>query len=165
MRYQRYLNEKFYDGVKVYGTTFEVFKNPTKKELKEVATGYGYRFIIDFKKKDLYIASDDVFHYDMLDKTPLGNEYKLTVEAYWRGDSKTISYIFMGDTNKQMKRMNSDALIEIAAGKVYKAIPLLEELKKHDNTWLRKYGINPKDITDLIDDTITTLEYIKSHEK
>lgn len=57
MRLEAYLNEKYFKRIKGrYGTSFEVFVNPTKKELMEAGAGdYGVRFIADNKYKKLYV--------------------------------------------------------------------------------------------------------------
>lgn len=57
MRLKQYLTEKYFKRVKGrYGTSFEVFVNPTKKELMEVGGGeYGIRFIADDEYKKLYV--------------------------------------------------------------------------------------------------------------
>jgi len=52
MRLQSYLQEEYHSRVKVYNDTYEVFVNPSKKEMNEFKM---IRFIGDIPKKKLYI--------------------------------------------------------------------------------------------------------------
>jgi hypothetical protein len=56
------LLEKWLLAYKNYDHTYEVFVNPSKKELAEISSGGNYRFIADGLKKNLYVFSVDSFH-------------------------------------------------------------------------------------------------------
>ncbi|HUW43522.1 MAG TPA: hypothetical protein VMV95_00995 [Bacillota bacterium] len=78
------LLEEWKDSIKVGRYTYEIFKNPTQKELSSVAAQADkegirsmvdddIRFIIDKKKKDLYVFSSLITHPDAASK--LGIKY------------------------------------------------------------------------------------------
>ena len=71
-RLQKYLlNEKYFGRVdKKYGEgSFEVFVNPSTKELKEVDNGDGVRFTADSKSKRVYVwDADKAIHNSVWDE-------------------------------------------------------------------------------------------------
>ena len=59
------LLEEFQTGFKSYGEYFEIFVNPSRKEILEAGKETGsVRYIIDFKKKKLYVFSALLLHVD-----------------------------------------------------------------------------------------------------
>lgn len=155
MRLQRYLNEKFFDG---YGNDYyvEIFKNPSggskiSGEMRDVESDNGYRVFIDMKKKNVFFATSEVYHNDMLKRSPkLARELGLDWQKYWDGDDKSIGYIIMGDCDGSMKHFNSDALNSLAGYDMQSALPYLKELANRDFKWLSKYGFNPKEVIDSV---------------
>lgn len=60
--------EKFYTASKTRSIYAEIFVNPSKKEMREVAGPEGQiRFIADAKKGEMYVASEEALHYDIMD--------------------------------------------------------------------------------------------------
>lgn len=57
-----YLVEKFATGFKHRGHSWEVFENPDRKELDEVAVGGDFRFILDAKYNKVYVFHQDIYH-------------------------------------------------------------------------------------------------------
>lgn len=52
------LVEKYLDTIKNYaGNEIDIFVNPTKRDMREIKDSYGYRFIIDFYDKKIYMWS------------------------------------------------------------------------------------------------------------
>ena len=161
MRLEKYLNEKFVDAH--YGGDVEIFINPTSRELRDLKNVYGYRFFIDFKKKNLIIFQQELFHRSAMD-TKAGKYLDFDWYKYWAGTEKAIEYIFMGDCNDYFKDVNSDALWDLETevdpdDEIYES--LLEKLKvlaSHNYSWLKKYGFNPKEIKDVVLKVIHTLE-------
>jgi hypothetical protein len=62
MRFNDYLKEEYTsradDG---YGGSYEIFMNPTIKEIKGIKDAY-LRCVVDFEKKDLYVFSHFLIH-------------------------------------------------------------------------------------------------------
>lgn len=60
----RELCEEFVDAVKYSKDEYyEIFKNPTSKEVSDAKSKeFGIRFIIDFKNKSFYIFNDNLLH-------------------------------------------------------------------------------------------------------
>lgn len=167
MRLQRYINEKWLEMLNNHDT--DIFVNPSKKEIREILDGsYGFRYFMDFKKKKLYLFSDNIFHRNVVSE---GNRSKVEQELgmnwgdYWRGTDKTIAYIIMGDCDKNMNNLNSDAFNQFEGGAESrngnKAFSKLNELAKLDYTWLSKYGFSPASVRTMVLDTIN---YIDSYD-
>lgn len=160
MRFSRFLNEKFIDGVKVYRHDYEIFKNPTRKELKELDAGFGYRFIIDAKNKNIYFANSELFHRDILKSTVVSHETNFSFgrwSKYWNGTDEAISRIFMGDCASDMGEINSDVFSEFISHSYTEVTPKLEVLLGYDYNWVSKYGMNPHDIKKEISNCIEIL--------
>jgi hypothetical protein len=70
MRLYKYLTEKWIKSFKSRGDIIEIFKNPTKKEFKEVAgttdfdflKGEWVRFIADIENREVYIWHPEIIH-------------------------------------------------------------------------------------------------------
>ena len=85
---------------------YEVFINPSKRDLKDAWEGdYGYRFIIDFKNKKTYVAASSVYHTTMMDKLPQLPSH----DSFWK--QRKHPYILTGDAEAYNHKVNSDALI------------------------------------------------------
>jgi hypothetical protein len=72
--YKEFLQEKYFNSFKVsqYGRSrvYDVFTNPSSKEVKELKTeegGAGVRYVIDFKEKKLYMWHASAIHGEMFD--------------------------------------------------------------------------------------------------
>lgn len=159
MRLEQYLTEKFFDS---YGNDqyIEVFKNPSKRDLKEIGSEYGYRVFIDLKNKNVYLATSEVWHMTMLDNSPklrkeLGN---INWFKYWDGEDKTNEYVIMGDCNSFMKYFNSDSLGSISREADVDNLERIKKLTEWDYKWLSKYGFNPKEIKDMVWNAIIGME-------
>lgn len=73
------LNEEFYGGFKVNGEYVEIFKNPSKEEIRDVANDNRFgesfvRFLALYDIEDLYIWSADILHDEI--------DYKLDFVTY-----------------------------------------------------------------------------------
>ena len=55
MKLKEYLQEEYHSRVKLSNVSYEVFKNPSKKELIEMDSSDGVRFIADISKEKLYV--------------------------------------------------------------------------------------------------------------
>ena len=82
MRLQKYINEEYYTRFRGFnGKSFEIFKNPSAKELKsisrnEVGNKYDLRFIADNTTKDTYMWLWDAINHDNMIKKHLSKEFK-----------------------------------------------------------------------------------------
>lgn len=117
----RELIEEYYDTIKPsypkdqISIPYDVFKNPTKKEMAEASSGRGHylRFIIRPKLKELYVFDFNLLHVFVAKKLKI--QYKLS------NDENTIfanGVYLKGKINTQ----DEDAV---------------EAVKKHD--WLKGY--------------------------
>ena len=72
----RDLLEEFKTGIKVYGKYFEVYVNPSKKEIEKITkkTDGLVRFIVDYKNKKIYMFDFKVLHHKVAKE--LGISYR-----------------------------------------------------------------------------------------
>jgi hypothetical protein len=75
MKFLQYINEVYLDTFKspISGESYEVFKNPDKKEIRDLYLKHknehsGLRFFIDLKKKDVYLFYGDMLHHVVREK-------------------------------------------------------------------------------------------------
>ena len=164
MRFQSYLNEKWYDTVS--GHDAEIFVNPSKKEIRDILeSADGFRFFMDFRKKKLYLFSDELFHRQVVSEgaSKLQRELKMNWHNYWEGEDPSIAYVIMGDCDKRMNNINSDAFNQYEGGEGrpgYIAFSKLNELAKLDYTWLSKYGFSPASVRTIV---LETIKYIDEY--
>lgn len=146
MRLQKFLTEKYMTAVQHSGNTYEIFKNPSKKEIKEAYdfTGSGYRFLIDFKNKNFYVWAETMFHNYAMTEIKKTDQGIPTFQAYWY-KGKGGGDIFTGSSTGRSFYSDYIGTIEDAqTGKAY---------LKHDWNWLKKY-INIEEIYEMIEETI-----------
>ena len=119
-------------------SNYEVFVNPTKKEIKDaIGDSDGYRYTIDFKHKKVYVFSADAVHEDlfnMVDELP-------SYFMYWNGD-RTHSFIFTGAVERGNVHY-SDAILVYAGDD-------LRALLDQDWKWVSKY-LDVKAIRNMIE--------------
>jgi len=133
MKFERYLHEQYYDALQIGSHTFEIFINPSKKEIKEVSnySGRGYRFIIDFKQKKFYVWADVIFHEVVMDfMKEQGNKQIPDFQQYWY-KGKMNDTIFTGSSD--VYGYHSDHMYTL------KKNGDLEKLLKLDMSWLSRY--------------------------
>ena len=90
------LVEKYVNSVQTYGESLEIFKNPSKREIRDVLdqSRHGYRFLINFKTKSFYIFSANTYHQVVFDE--IWKEEKLpNWTSFWIG-GKGNDYVFSG---------------------------------------------------------------------
>lgn len=83
MRFSNYLSEVYFTSLsppyKGGKSSFEVFKNPDRKEITDLWRQYkdghsGIRFYINLKKKDVYIFYGDMMHHSFATKMKIDFE-------------------------------------------------------------------------------------------
>lgn len=130
------LVEKYLNAIKSPTTsgTYEIFVNPTKKEMKEVDDGGGYRYVIDHKNKKFYVFSALTFHKNMMNATPELPNF----DDYWY-KLKSVEYIYTGDAYKNAH--GSDAMSKFGGQSLFsqKVSDKLKVLLNQDWSWLSKY--------------------------
>jgi hypothetical protein len=159
--------EKFLDAFQRTGNTIEVFVNPSKKELASIPdnqAAHGYRFFIDADKKKIYFLAGEVIHYWALaNSRELVRELKMGTSKWssaW-ATGEHVDRIMMGYTDRKMQNIVMDILDEVPNGsKKYReqTIENLQAFLDKDISWVKKYGINPKDIEGPIKARISKLE-------
>jgi hypothetical protein len=94
MRFINYLQEEYILSTKTFaGTLIEFFKNPDKKEVREVCDNDAKycRFMIDVKKRDVYMWTYKYLHDDtskFFSKNGINNEYPSDGIKYLWGEGK-----------------------------------------------------------------------------
>lgn len=137
------LLEKYLNTISTSGYSagdYEVFTNPTSKERREVtvASDYrGYRYLLDFKKKKVYIVSSETFHQDLMNELPDLPDF----DSFWHG-GKHHDRIFTGDFSG---RHNSDALYAPIYTRAEK-----EHLLTLDWSWAKRYVDDIEGVKDMI---------------
>lgn len=145
MKLQSYLKEKYLNTIRTSGYNagdYEVFTNPTSKERQELIKNSdyrGYRYLIDFKQKKVYIVSSKTFHQELMDNIKELPPF----DEFWRL-RKHHDRIFTGDYSG---RHNSDALF----GPVYKKKEL-EYLLSLDWSWAKRYLDDIEGIKQMVQD-------------
>jgi hypothetical protein len=126
MKLKDFLKEEWFKTVKnVDGDIFEIFVNPTKKELTDLYKDeISYvRFLIDMKEEKVYVWDGDLLHEDVSRK--IKKPYKLGgVKGYIWGDGRIVKSKIKFSAFSGARIVSSDA-------------------KEVSNTdWLKKYFIN-----------------------
>ena len=101
MKFKQYLEEEYLGQMEGYfwnNNTSSIFKNPSKKELKECGTDI--RFIVDFKNKNLYTWNGGVLIHNEVAKW-LSNEGELESSglgshSWWNWYYAGIAKLSMG---------------------------------------------------------------------
>lgn len=86
MKFENYLNEKFFNAFNYGGTTIEIFVNPTKREMREVFKGasewVSVGFICDLIDDKVYFfLRDTIIHQNAFDHIKPGK--KLYKDSRW----------------------------------------------------------------------------------
>ena len=133
MRLARFLNEKWLDDITEYGTVYEVFVNPDRKEIRSMDKTGGYRFIVNHKKKEVYMCSANSYHSTMWDESEVRKRIGIGFDQYTL-TGKGFEYIYTGDgiTNG---RYGSDVMETLGTNYPEK----LQKLANQDWKWVKKY--------------------------
>ena len=91
MRFEQYLQEEYVCRAGIYGKGYEIFKNPTTKEVLSIKDSF-VRCIADFEKKDLYVFSHNMIHDSALMK--LQSEAGLHSWGEWQDISGKANQIY-----------------------------------------------------------------------
>lgn len=166
MRFEKYLKEDFHDSVKIYGKMVDIFVNPSMKELKELDPKYGYRFIIDSKKKKFYVWSAEYTHSTILDEK-LIPDFKSHSDYFSRGEG--ADRFFTGHSDDPSGKFNdiySDTFYGVHGSSDFgyaaknhgvEIVNNIRKLKKEDFSFMNKW-FDEKKIYKIIDDTIKLVQ-------
>ena len=132
MRLQKFLTEKWLDDVTEYGDVYEVFVNPSRKEIAELDRTGGFRFIVNHKLKEVYMCSAYSYHSTMWNESEVHKRIGFYFEQYT--DGKGFDYIYCGDGMKN-SRYGSDTMEKLGVMEPEK----LEKLANQDWKWVKKY--------------------------
>jgi hypothetical protein len=149
--------EKYLNAVKYTSDTYEVFVNPSKKELR--AFSGGLRGLIDTKTKKLYIWSVWINHHNMVNSNKMmQRETGLTdFRKYWK-EGDQLDHIFTFDSEAELDYMNSDNIDYIAREvTTQKTLDDMNALYDADWSFMKKY-MNPNITKKIIADAINILE-------
>ena len=148
MKFQQYLNEKFYNATKIWGHDVEIFVNPSKRELRDIQekSPIGYRYIVDFDNKKIYYWHSEVIHIDILQDFPrMVPQFNHGNYLNYVHSGAFSQRIFTGHGTWGSKEVESDTWK--IGGDLWNAIgkdddlliSKLREFTKLNMTWLNKY--------------------------
>ncbi len=128
----QYLVEKYLNSISGYDDDYEVFVNPSKRDIRDIMdkSGYGYRFLINFRDKKFYAFSANTYHqvfFDYLSKQERLPEWT----PYWQM-GKGNDYLFSGHTDSG-GRVDTDYFMQ------KRTEENLTKLLNQDWTWAKKY--------------------------
>lgn len=158
MRLLRYLTEEYITSIKgkYSDGTFEIYKNPTPKEiseLKKVDNAYrysGFRVLVDFNKKDVYISNNNIIHEEMF--KALYSQLKTTYDSFVTyGSSTILTFECVKDDMKSF--VDSDTLRYWNQKMNPSVLKNLTELYHKDFSWLSKW-FNVKEVKELVDEVV-----------
>lgn len=126
----RELLEEFKEAIKVGNVYYEIFSNPTKKEIEELTKEQSaVRFIIDFKKKKLYVFKAEGLHLPASKILKIPYDYREVDKGnYYFGDGVYNGDGTKIDTDFYWSHQGKDINIDIK-----------KHVRKKENSWLRKY--------------------------
>jgi len=144
MRLKQYINEEYFKRLKWINNSFETFINPSQKEMKEIDSGTGIRFIADLRDKTVYAwDSMEIIHNEAWKQIkPKENERTLAKKG-------TLLEGLATKKGGKYKMIISDQIDYYFSYDIYS----LKEFKKNFK-WVDKY-IN---VTDQLDDWIDHME-------
>ena len=163
MRLEHYLTERYLSAIQSSGDTYEIWKNPSKKELWDLSSEgyYGYRFILDFSKKNAYFASQDIFHQSMMTDPMMKKELNFNWALYW-AMGKGSDRIIMGSCQFDMQSVNSDSLRAwyqtLQKDKYEEVVANLKKIQAVGFDWLKKYGFRTYEFDKIIKKAIKDLD-------
>jgi hypothetical protein len=153
------LVEKYLNGMNHNGHTFDIFINPSKKEIKELndeGAHMGWRFIADMDNKNLYAFSGNLIHEWIIKE--FQNKYfkDLNYEQYVM-TAKGAGKWFLGTVENGMFTIS-----DTWTGKQWQSqhpphnqdMDEIKIMQQQDKAWLKKYGVNPKSIQSMADNII-----------
>ena len=164
MKLEQFLIERFANATRTsQGKHIELFINPSTQELKDLkkANPYGFRFIADMQLKKVFVWSNELIHGDAIDS--FQKQLKpLTYSNYVRHNTLADRY-FMGDVDRNGK-VNSDIWdtfvwkSENTVTQMSMQVDTFETMMNYDKQWLKKYGIDPKQIDYYVDTIWSNLQ-------
>lgn len=159
MRLEQYITEKYVNSIKNKEKVYDMFVNPSKKEIAEIESqsfnGEGFRFLIDFKEKKVYMWSTEVIHEKMIEENPsifpqiIWKEYwstGLDTDRFMSGhveSGKVGSDIWRAFEEKAKRLKGNIAKEGYQRAKFY-------NMERNDFSWLAKYDINPNEAKKLV---------------
>jgi hypothetical protein len=154
MKFKQYLEEDYVTRDQRY----EVFKNPTPKELSAVCCDIGIRFIMDMDKKDIYVWKGSIYHYIVYNK--------LIKEKIFNNMNELNSFnfkILSGNVEEMSGGKMDDVHFSLFGGtETYldeKHKERLKEISNLDFSWVDHYFKHP--IKYYIEKTIEFLDDVK----
>lgn len=159
MRLEQYLTEKYVNTIKHSSSTYDMFVNPSKKEIAEIESqsfnGEGFRFLADFKEKKVYIWSTEIIHAQMIEDNPktftqiLWNEYWAHAMDADRFLSGTIEN---GSVESDIWRAFDSKANRLKGNMAREGLQKAPfwNMERNDFKWLAKYGINPNEAKRLV---------------
>jgi len=134
------IKEEWIDSVKsvyrnVENNLYDIFKNPTKREIAEIGkkNKYGMIRFIALPNKTLYIFNGELLHHEVLKK--------LDINRY---EGKSFTGTAMIDKGGTAEYLNNDFLDAFLDDTGYNSVltPLHKNLIKNDWSWVDKYFPN-----------------------
>lgn len=120
----RHICEEFATSTTFFGKYFEIFSNPSHRELLSAASERsGIRFIIDFKKEIFYAFSENLLHKNAAEKLEVPYFF-----PNWDNNNYAFGIGFLDGTRVSSMLDNLDT--------TYKR---KQEIRSNEHKWLRRY--------------------------
>jgi hypothetical protein len=157
--------EEYIDSIKYGRDVYDVYKNPSKKDFKElkasVNNSYGFRIILDMAKQNAYFADAAIYHWKMLESDVLSKELRgFNRESLWYDAKDAHRYLLIGtDTNN--KGIQSDTVQQWkqqSLKTIKKGYIGLESMLDQNLSWVKKYGISDKELKSFLEGSVQELK-------
>lgn len=131
MRLEQYLNEKFFNATKTHSGIFEVFENPSSKELKELmdSSPYGVRWVANFEQKKVYMWGTNAIHDEIIIANPKMVPKEFNYKGYWY-EGKYIDKVFTG---AMMRHGTVESDTWKGDGDLWQTAKRLRDIRRMDN--------------------------------
>jgi hypothetical protein len=120
MRLKHYINEEYDGRIKSGSKSFEVFVNPSFKEMKEIDENVGIRFIANAKRKKVWVVNGwDLVHVDMwnnisnIKKGFTGKYIDIPLEELLPGECRQQGGKYVMTWSDRMDRYDRKSLITL----------------------------------------------------
>jgi len=135
--------EKYLTSMKHRGDIFDIYVNPSDKEVKEIGTN-DLRFIFDLPNKELYVFNAGILHDEAI--TILHREGILTqfdYTSYWKTGKDSDKYLTMSkEGGEYFSDSLSDMISRVKGEEKEKTIENVKKVLNSDFSWVRGKWFN-----------------------
>jgi hypothetical protein len=133
IRYDGQLVEEYFSRGRINShiheyRSFEIFKNPSRKEYLEALNDSRYksiRLLIDKKNNDIYVATGDCLHDEIAKE--INSQHQMDYPSYY--------YPLIGEINKNILTIRPSSVAKISKAQMEKIKVLMKEKTSFDLRW------------------------------